>query len=411
MSDESSVPLDAIAPLADLASVILRREVPDNLRPAIVPIVGAGASASADLPTGFVLKTKIENELMGRVQNVTPLYSFLDAEASKHFNLTLSRLSLFEFASLVWSFDYARDKIVSVLERTLKSAKSRPIAYELLAHLLKHNFIDHIISVNFDTLLGDALYDEIPNERMHVIDGPDDVPGSRSLLNNLSDNDKAYLLKPFGSLTRDRYHLRLEDVLQYGSDSVWEFCVRRLTRRPHAGIILLLIGYAAEEPAFQKLIEELKSKQRFFQIFVIDTKDKLSGILSGARHIKMQADVALTLLLDIMREMQEHKIWIPVARHHVVANILTNEQCRTPEIRFKIEVILQAVKSRGFFTLEALGEVERIRRYDREARSAIDQLCQNGTLKAQPWSGGEPTLQDYRLLLDNEKLASNIVQW
>lgn len=211
----------------------------------IVPFIGAGASRSAGLPMAPELKETLHKELVGRANKENSggkfLEKFLEREANYRFpqkacNGILGQLTLFEYASVVSQFKWCRDVIPKIVSVELRRARCRsesgqvwyrPLAYELLAHLAKHEFIDHLVSVNFDELLDDALKDEIPPDQLYSIGSSDDLPGPAFILEKLEqhspeerDQRPVFLFKPFGSLSRDIYRLTPEDTKRYGSESV-----------------------------------------------------------------------------------------------------------------------------------------------------------------------------------------------
>lgn len=426
MPSESNVQ-ESLPELEWLADLLLKKG--DNANTIVVPFIGAGASASAGLPTSSQLTHRIYSELVKDSLPSDPIRELFDIEARALFPRKASagilRLSLFEFTAVVSQLAYGREVVQTVLHSVLAQATHRPLAYELLAHLAKHKFVDHFVSLNFDLLLDQALQDELPDE-LHIISSPDDVPGRRAT--QQSPESTCYFVKPFGSLAMDRYRLRSNELTKYGPDPVWKFITRHIFSRPTGDrtpdVTLLLIGYAAAEQAFSHLIDELtENAERNISIVAIDPIEKLSPILSqlGARHIRLKADLALTLLLEIMRQLHflqsTAKVWIPVARHHLISRFLTYRQLQNAGLRFKIELILQAVKSRGFFTFEALGEVERIQRYSSEAHQGISDLRHEKILELQQWDESATAsaradflMEDYTLALpDYDKLADKVI--
>src|SRR5207247_289141 len=43
------------------------------------------------------------------------------------------------------------------------------LAYEMLAHLVKHGFVDDVVSFNFDQLMERALYNELGERNYHLL--------------------------------------------------------------------------------------------------------------------------------------------------------------------------------------------------------------------------------------------------
>jgi hypothetical protein len=404
--------------LLKLAELLLgHRASPDEA--IIVPFIGAGASISANLPSSAALQSRIYAELVQQQGNDS-LAQFLDEEARALFPVEaqhgLLRLSLFEFAAVISRFAYARKMLRQVILSVMTQATHRPLAYELLAHLAKHGHVDHFVSLNFDELLDAALGDELP-DRLRFISSTDDLPGPRFARE--TKPNACYLFKPFGTLATDTYKLEVEDVRQYGSKAIWRFMLDSVFR-PAAGnlrpeVILILVGYAAAEPAFSQLITELLADgERTVTIFAIDPRPDLPHSLKSlrerkncnVRHIGLDADTAFDLVLRIMKikylTVSPYRTWIPIARHRIVST-LPYRSIANPELRFKMELILQAIKSRGFFTIEAAAEIDRIRKYDQRACAVLQEMCDAKFISPQPNTsarsdGSENSLRQVYLL-------------
>lgn len=426
MTTEDSVN-HAMPHLETLADLLIAKRTEDS--PVIVPFVGAGVSSSAGVPTSSELMHRIYGKLVESSRGDDPIRELFDLEAEELFDESsgIKRLKIFEFAAVVSQFAYGRRVMQEVVGEAVSQATHRPLCYELLAHLAKHKFIDHFVSMNFDLLLDEALEEELAEE-LHVISGKEDLPGRHALRDHES---KRYLIKPFGSLSVDKYKLQPQDVTQYGNDSVWKFILENIFSKPSGNrnpdVVMLLVGYAAAEKAFSKLIGRLKGEgKRQIRIFAVDPVEKLSPALIDldTKHIRLDADLAFFTILELMRQKTQlkkgkkskyAKIWTPIARHLVISQILNDRQLRNPSMRFKIELILQAVKSRGTFTIEALGEVQRIRKYSSEAHQVIEELRKHKIFDLQKWDARDsprPSLaEDFALVIpEYEELATNVLK-
>lgn len=381
--------------ISELADRLLERQASPG-KALVVPFIGAGASAGANVPLSGELQRRIYEGIVEQEGTSGLLAKALDDEALCLFDSKakygISRLSLFEFAAVISRFAYARERKSQIISSVTTQASHRPLVYELLAHLAKHRFVDHFVSLNFDELLDEALKDELP-ERLRLITNPDEVPGPRFIRNPKSSS--CYVLKPFGSLSNDNYKLTPDEIARYGAQSVWHF-MRNNIFRPSAGdtlpeIILILVGYAAAEPAFAQLIDELLyDPQRKVTIFLVDIRKTLPDGIKKIKgpsnlkiiHIRTTADLAFDILVRILEHKygspKSNKVWIPVARHRIIASLPYRDI--KADRRFKMELILQAIKSRGFFTIEAVAEIDRITKYSNGACKVIQQICEEGIL-------------------------------
>ena len=423
--DQVNQQIDALSELADC----LLEKSKLSSETIVVPFVGAGASAIAGIPASGALQQQLYMAFTNKNVNIGRI---LDEEALFHFPLEakhgIRKLSLFRFSSIISRFAYGRNIIHDHISSAMRLASHRPLAYELLAHLAKHEFVDHFVVLNYDQLLDEALEDEI-GDRLRLITNPDEVPGPKSVHD--AKAKYCYLFKPFGSLSTDYYKLKPDDITRYGSESIWRFMLDNIFR-PASGdslpnIIIILIGYAAAEPAFSQLMDELLvDPEREIDIFVIDPRDSLPTSLSNMKkleknkisHIRLGADIGMDLLIKLMEIkyllFNENQVWTPVARHNITS-ALRYADITFPPTRFKIELILQAIKSRGFFTIEAIAEIERINKFSASAFDVIKKMCDDGILIAYTSSSEEKTAEygreDYSLVMNNfDLLASKILE-
>lgn len=405
--------------IAELADCLLESHDASR-RTMVVPIIGAGASDSAGLPMFEALK----RDVYADIQSSRGFAQVADDEARSLFPKVGSDGALallpFECMAVLSRFAFGRDSISRVLGSRLQRATCRPLVYELLAHLTKHGFVDHFLSLNFDELLDEALEDEIP-ERLVLVASPDEVPGPRSATERPST---CYLMKPFGSLSKDNFKLEPKEVSSYGEESVWHFMMQRVFGGNNNGLttILIVVGYAALEPAFEQLVEELtKDPRRTLKVFVVDPAPSPPEVLTrlskpknfSVKHIQLPADLAFELLLQTLKLKYVNRTplgaWIPVARHQIISAL--PYEYTTFQKRFQIEIILQAVKSRGFFTIEGLAKIGRIRKYSQGAFGVLQQMRVEEILedKVPASSTGNFLRQNYALKLDHGPLAAKVL--
>lgn len=419
-----------------------------------IPMVGAGASKTAGIPTGEELKYKIVESFCDQqpISNYKKTATAILQDEAQYtlghgYKGDILRHNLFEVAAVVSKFAYGRTKIKEVVDQEIGAPKSKPFSYEILAHLAKHHYLDHFISLNFDTLLDESLSDELP-ERLKVIAGSEDLPGPRyvteqikqkAFLFNRKPENPCFLLKPFGSLTNDKYMIRTEDVLQFGADSLWQYSVEQVFRAEgtskYPDIILILVGYAAAEEAFMQLVRTLlhSNRDRKISIYNINTQPTMSSVLkdvSEDKNVKYYpiidpdgSEKIFPLLGQLIKGHYKEKYpnspWVPISRHEIVSHCIPYEQTRSSESRFQLELILQAVKSRGFFTIESISHIDRIRRYADNANTVIRKMCKEGVFATESTlrSPGTKTkyqngdwCQDYRLQMDIDELVEYVIE-
>lgn len=143
-----------------------------TVQPHIVVVVGAGASnAACGLPTGAQVADLLRTEVRPRIVGVDGR-GLVDEEIKKlalHFNLVEE-----DFETILLALSkFDRPYVVSRLQSIFGPRYYPWLGYELLAHFLKHRFIDAIVNFNFDELLDQAVLDELGEGSYHsiILDG------------------------------------------------------------------------------------------------------------------------------------------------------------------------------------------------------------------------------------------------
>ena len=132
------------------------------------PLLGRGSELAGDLEHEFRSETKAQEAELFRLQRVYGL-------DPKDFETRIAALS---------RTPEITEHVRNTISKRYAFRHPTILGYELLAHLLKHRFIDAIISFNFDELLDQSLDDELGPDAYHrlvsdrdcvsVITNPDD---------------------------------------------------------------------------------------------------------------------------------------------------------------------------------------------------------------------------------------------
>jgi hypothetical protein len=135
--------------------------------PQIIVVVGAGASnAAAALPTGKETAQFLRDEM---TKGFGPAGERLIADEidrlALQFNLDEGDFETILFALSKFNKPTLLQRLGSVFGR-----RYHPwLGYEILAHCLKHRFIDAIINFNFDEILDQSIMDEVGEGGFHKI--------------------------------------------------------------------------------------------------------------------------------------------------------------------------------------------------------------------------------------------------
>lgn len=135
----------------------------DEKETRVIAVVGAGASAPSGLPVSkdaaALLQKRLDidpDELKEELERLTSVY----------------RLSTDDLETLLMAMGTTVRRARQLRDELgLMYAHSHPpvLTYEILAHLLKHRFVDAIVNFNFDELLDQSIRDEIGEGNYHHI--------------------------------------------------------------------------------------------------------------------------------------------------------------------------------------------------------------------------------------------------
>ena len=140
-----------------------------------IVIVGAGASRGAFgpqlYPSALEAISRIRDELFageaqlakkGALDETAEVVGrWIDARVSRYPAMYGFKKPDFEIHLAVLSEIFGQEKVRAALKRIFGRPEAPHIAFEVLAHLLKHRFIDAIINFNFDELLDVAVRQEM----------------------------------------------------------------------------------------------------------------------------------------------------------------------------------------------------------------------------------------------------------
>ncbi len=180
------------------------------------------------------------------------------------------------------------------------------MTYELLAHLLNHRFLDHVVSLNFDRLLDESLLDEFGEEGVDIVVSDRDIPNS-TLLDKL--DERARCVKPHGSITvPDSMRFTMADasdisvaMLALVEQVIFGPSARRPTRAKApdstevAGsprVILIFMGWACAEREFHRLLRSHHSQIDQIYWFYPAPDEQMASYVADFRKAFESANIA-----------------------------------------------------------------------------------------------------------------------
>lgn len=301
----------------------------------------------------------------------------------------------------------ARRAVIEVLKKRYGGQREDlappQLGYELIAHLLRHGFIDHLITFNFDEVLDAALSNELgpePDGVLRII--------SDSNLPLSKEERRPCYLKIHGTIsapeslrfTRERTQTLSSEMLRLLDQTVFR------NGKTH----LVTIGYSWSDDDFVQWV--LGRWDRLQKVTIVRGKPSIPALLQERylapyapamkkeMLLKLHAMVGVISMeavagdLDLPYAYPDDLLWALVngieskltslsvpfvssARHIVLGQIfravpppsesqrweVSYKNTHDPESRLRVELWLQTAKSKGMVNLSVLARTPRINRY------------------------------------------------
>jgi len=364
----------------------------DPVERRVVAVVGSGASQTAGLPLTRealqILKeesTVPSKALEAELDRLSQIYK-LEKDAFETHLRALS-ISAFEAQKL-------RDNL-----QKLYSHRFMPVlGYEILAHMLKHRFLDAIINFNFDELLDQSIEDELDRREYRHILSDGDCPDESELRNRISE--LPFYIKPHGT-ARHKSTLRFTREDYYGLP----FDIQRvlkylLTDKP---VVLLVIGFGMQSLEFNHILEEAKEGSKIFHInfsnptsknafrrFGRNELLKVDSPNSGKREKNTISEMLTSIWDCTAASLKEEYRPRNISRHILVSKIFSGnvkENNKESYLRGRtvIEICLSIAKAKGLITMSQLTDdrcgkyFDYYKPYNREAN--FYEMCRQIGLK------------------------------
>lgn len=208
-------------------------------RTRVVAVVGAGAS-SMRYPRGSQLLEQVRNEFGDR-------YTARDIDLIS--DMSARRPGLETAFSAMSSPPSRGHAVRTAIAEAFSTDRPTTLTYELIAHLLKHRYLDAVINFNFDELLDHSIRSESGEGEYRF------VVSDRNTDGVVADPDSAgYIplyIKPHGTASApDSMRFTLEDYFS-PSKSARELIARVLGSGP---LLILNFGYGLADPDFCALL-------------------------------------------------------------------------------------------------------------------------------------------------------------
>ena len=328
----------------------------DSVEHRVVAVVGSGASKSVGLPLAS------EALAMLREESIMPNRA-LDAELDRLSQTYQLEKNAFEtYLRALSASVFESQKLRDNLQKMYGHRFMPILGYEILAHMLKHRFLDAIINFNFDELLDQAIEDELDAGEYHHILSDGDCPDDTVLRETRPE--LPFYIKPHGTASH-KSTLRFTREDYYGLP----FDIKRilkylLTDKP---IVLLVIGFGMQSLEFNHILKEAKPTSMMFHINKINPVKKREFPNFYRNQLIEFHSKSADLMSDALQKIWEDLISMfrpeyrprDITRHLLVARTFfreINENHVENYLRGRtvIELCLSIAKAKGLVTISQL---------------------------------------------------------
>lgn len=259
------------------------------------------------------------------------------------------------------------------------------VGYELIAHMVKHGFVDDIITFNFDEVLDNALENELgPDGFVRIYSGYEPTA--------IHDTTKPRLLKIHGTVSspesmrftfmdvaylQKQMRSHLELLLRFRDNGNLQGDSKEVPPKVH----MISLGYSWQDPNLALWI--VGNRDRIGSFTVVKRSEDLPEIFNQRpiplRLIstsamcpggKMSIDELLWALTDMIQsKLQDSEPIQPTARHLILGNLFSDMDAYRAESngyllsRVRAEVLLHVAKSKGLVHTASAPDSPRIQKY------------------------------------------------
>lgn len=292
--DERLFPHEQI--LARPVEALVERRKNDQ-RERFIAVIGAGASYAAT-KGAMPLAAEGARRIRERIRNNNNVFDELIEKEIKRLHL-IYRLDPNDFETVLLACSkYAPNDVLEGLDELLGLKYLPSLIYDIIAHMLKHRFIDAVINFNFDEILDNAIEEEIASGESKRIFSDGDCPNDYGDLLTASRLKQPVYIKPHGTIshkgslrfTREAYFdmpMKIKETLY----NLIEGKVRA-ENQTQLKTNLIIIGFGLQSFEFTETVKEYLSnnpkEEIVFWVFDVSRRhiDRFAeeiGLLEGRR--------------------------------------------------------------------------------------------------------------------------------
>lgn len=271
-----------------IGEVYNKRKI-DRRRCRNVLIIGAGASYDtfSGVPLGQQLVNSFEEIFVSKLKSIPFLEEKYENEKKEILKLLKGDFDFENFLSLLSTFFVTQSTLREEIKNHTGFRYSPSLFYEIVAHMLKHTFLDVVINFNFDEMLDQCIHEELGEENYHFVLSDGHTVKIEDILVEGRIKAPVYM-KPHGTFSHKsslrftkRHYLDLPVDVQEMLKGL--LCGYRGEGKEVERVNLICVGFDLASIEFNDILNEnLSSASRIYHFFYND-KDSDKKILETMR--------------------------------------------------------------------------------------------------------------------------------
>jgi hypothetical protein len=255
-----------------------------------IAIVGAGASNAATyhntpIPTTQEAIRQLYDAFKGKVDA-----DLIRAEVRRLSNQMGREEEDFETQLLAFN-KFSTAIVGEKLKEICGNANAPCLAYEIMAHLLKHRFLDVIINFNYDELLDNAIREELPDDNDyrfiytagHCPVDLDELRIDKRIKQPIYIKCHGTISQPNSLRFTERKAFIIEEAIQQHIADLFRGEVSATYKKEQLPLNLLIFGFGMDNHVFNRIIKKtLQETKQTITLWVFDTNPGLE------KKIKLQ---------------------------------------------------------------------------------------------------------------------------
>ncbi|HMQ86762.1 MAG TPA: SIR2 family protein [Flavilitoribacter sp.] len=288
-----------------------------GMRERFIAIVGPNASYAGTLKHHPIPKREEAIQIIRKKIESKVASELIEEEIKRLTYLTQRNPEDYETQLMVLS-KFSPELVIKEVTKLCGNPNAPSLVYEILAHFLKHRFLDVVINFNFDELLDNAISEELPNSEFKYIYSAGHCPKNLDELKIDNRLKQPIYIKCHGTISQpnslrftERKGFVIDEGIQRHISELMLGEVPNDALQSHLPINLIIFGFKMENHVFNKLIEKaLDENPKKFTIWLFDDDPELEKFITKRfeGHVKTNKLEIRPIKIDSDHQLEQSLI-------------------------------------------------------------------------------------------------------